>query len=1221
MKNSKILIAICLILSIMMTLASCDLLPLGSTEHECSDANKDHKCDVCSESMGKHADANKDHVCDYGCSQSIGVCEDIDLDHVCDYGCALVIGECADADLDHTCDYGCGKLLGECADADKDHSCDYGCGKSFGECADADFDHACDYGCDKTYGEHADADIDHACDYGCSEGIGECSDEDKDHACDYGCSIVIGEHADADLDHACDYGCAVALGEHADADKNHVCDYGCAVEIGTCEDADLDHACDYGCDKAYGEHADADLDHACDYGCTVALGEHADSDKNHACDYGCSETFGECVDADFDHDCDYGCSKVYGECADADFDHDCDYGCSKVYGECADTDLDHDCDYGCDKVYGECVDADFDHDCDYGCSKVYGEHSDSADDNDHLCDYGCKAILEDCSDVLTDGDHACDVCGADDITSHVYGEWDKNDADTHKQTCNCGSVVTENHQWNDGVQIVAPNCTEDGLKSFECVVCHETKTESVDALGHDIINHEAQEPTCSAIGWDAYETCSRCSYSTKVEKEMLSHSFGWIVDQQPTLDADGIKHEECSVCGEKRNENTPIDKLTCNHPEMTKIDAVAATCLNDGNKEYYFCSGCNKYYSNVEGTLETTVEENVISALGHDMVTDKAVAPDCENTGLTEGSHCSRCDYKIAQEEVAALGHDMVTDKAVAPDCENTGLTEGSHCSRCDHKVAQKEVPALGHDMLVDEAVAPDCLNNGLTEGSHCSRCDHKVAQEIAPALGHNLVTSDAVAPTCMNTGLTAGEYCTRCDYKVEQDVLPVVGHIDADGDKHCDYNGCDVVYYELTVDGVSVVASSDRSSAYPNAYLPGTEFTLVANTYKDVDDKIYMLVGFDLNTVDNRLTNDGSSTVTYTMPAADTSITARYAEANTTFFANASWQSGSNYNPEGMSATLINNSTDPDLEGLSGWSFTIADNTAKTTSKTNNVTAAPITAWGIDNEKLVRFVLKNTGDYDVTVELYGEYFGYVCSTGNVTVPANSVVVAFMDFGPFSGAGTTCDFGIHVREDMTGDGSGTIQLDVVAATAKKYETKVSDFIVTSDKNVFMDFGESNESNTQANVAHASASGMNMRYWDQYGVMYFYGNNNTSDNTYARERGNALGGEAIHLQNGEKFTIYVKVTNLYHAGGGKYSLVFTRGSSSLSGSYLATQTIEFSEYGESHVYKIEIDPSKAGSSDNLQFGLKKAKADGTGGKVNVLVQIASENIFGEEPVNQ
>ena len=1207
MKNSKILIAICLILSVMMTLASCDLLPFGSTEHECIDANKDHKCDTCGESMGKHADANKDHVCDYGCSQSIGVCEDVDLDHACDYGCALVIGECADADLDHACDYGCGKLLGECADADKDHACDHGCGKSFGECEDADLDHACDYGCEKTFGEHADADLDHACDYGCSEGIGECVDADFDHACDYGCSIVVGEHADADLDHACDYGCSVALGEHADADKNHACDYGCSVVIGTCEDADLDHACDYGCDKAYGEHADADLDHACDYGCTVALGEHADSDKNHACDYGCSEAFGECADADLDHDCDYGCSKVYGECADADLDHDCDYGCSKVYGECVDVDLDHA--------------------CDYGCSKVYGEHVDSADDADHLCDYGCKAVLEDCSDVLTDADHVCDVCGAADITSHVYGEWEKNDADTHKKTCNCGDTVTENHQWNDGVQTVAPNCTEDGLKSFECVVCQETKTESVDALGHDIITHEAQDPTCSAIGWDAYETCSRCSYSTKVEKEMIPHSFGWVVDQQPTLDADGIKHEECSVCGEKRNENTPIDKLTCNHPEMAVIEAKSANCTEAGNNEYYYCLDCGKYYSNAEGTLETTVDENVIPALGHDMLVDEAVAPDCENTGLTEGSHCSRCDHKVAQDEVAALGHDMLVDEAVAPDCENTGLTEGSHCSRCDHKVAQEEVAALGHDMLVDEAVAPDCVNTGLTEGSHCSRCDHKVAQEVAPALGHDLVTSDAVAPTCMNTGLTAGEYCTRCDHKVEQEVLPMVGHVDADGDKHCDYDGCDVVYYVLTVDGVSIVASSDNSSAYPNAYLPGTELTLVSNTYKEVNGKTHMLVGLDVNAVDNRLATDGRNTVTFTMPAADTSITAKYAEVDTTFFHDATFRTGTSYKTENWTATKIDGSGDASLEGLSGFSFLIPDNATATDSVVSNLTTAKFTTWGIDQNKLMRFVLRNNSDYDITVELHAEYWGLLVRSGNIVVPANSVVTAFMTAEVFMGQSGTVDMGIHIREDIGGDGSGKVQLDVVAGLAKKYESKPSDIVATGGS--YMQYGETTVNGVthpvEDGAGRASGSGLIMLRYDSWGTMHFFGDYRTG--YYARVRGDMLGDQAIDLKNGEKMVIYVKVTSLTKTPG-SYYLVASRGNNNISEdkARIIEQEINFTGAGDSHVYRIEIDPNvfysdSKGTSANMQLGLVVNDANATSGKTSVIVQIASENIFGEEPVNQ
>ena len=36
--------------------------------------------------------------------------------------------------------------------------------------------------------------------------------------------------------------------------------------------------------------------------------------------------------------------------------------------------------------------------------------------------------------------------------------------------------------------------------------------------GHDRVSHDAKAPTCTEIGWDAYDTCSRCEYSTYVEK-------------------------------------------------------------------------------------------------------------------------------------------------------------------------------------------------------------------------------------------------------------------------------------------------------------------------------------------------------------------------------------------------------------------------------------------------------------------------------------------------------------------------------------------------------------------------------------------------------------------------------------------------------------------------------------------------------------------------------
>ena len=186
-----------------------------------------------------------------------------------------------------------------------------------------------------------------------------------------------------------------------------------------------------------------------------------------------------------------------------------------------------------------------------------------------------------------------------------------------------------------------PTCTEAGVKTITCSVCGDTYTESIDALGHDKISHEAKAPTCTAIGWEAYETCSRCDYTTYNELPKIKHSYNAVVTA-PTCTAAGFTTNTCSVCG-------------------------------------------------------TSYISDEVAALGHDIVVDEAVAPSCTETGLTAGEHCTRCDHKVAQEEVPALGHDMVVDAAVAPSCTETGLTEGSHCSRCDYKVAQEEVPATGH--------------------------------------------------------------------------------------------------------------------------------------------------------------------------------------------------------------------------------------------------------------------------------------------------------------------------------------------------------------------------------------------------------------------------------------------------------------------------------------------------------------------------------------------
>ena len=89
----------------------------------------------------------------------------------------------------------------------------------------------------------------------------------------------------------------------------------------------------------------------------------------------------------------------------------------------------------------------------------------------------------------------CEKCGAE------YGEKDPNNHD----------LVHHDAK--------APSCTEIGWNAYEaCSRCNYTTTyQELPALNHDLEQHAAKAPTCTEIGWDAYETCSRCDYTTYAE--------------------------------------------------------------------------------------------------------------------------------------------------------------------------------------------------------------------------------------------------------------------------------------------------------------------------------------------------------------------------------------------------------------------------------------------------------------------------------------------------------------------------------------------------------------------------------------------------------------------------------------------------------------------------------------------------------------------------------
>ncbi len=96
-------------------------------------------------------------------------------------------------------------------------------------------------------------------------------------------------------------------------------------------------------------------------------------------------------------------------------------------------------------------------------------------------------------------------------------------------TCSaCGDEYVDNvipktgHDYGDGSVVQIATCTDDGLRTYTCANCGDSYDEVLAALGHNLEHHALKLASYTSIGWDAYDECSRCDYSTYQEYPILS---------------------------------------------------------------------------------------------------------------------------------------------------------------------------------------------------------------------------------------------------------------------------------------------------------------------------------------------------------------------------------------------------------------------------------------------------------------------------------------------------------------------------------------------------------------------------------------------------------------------------------------------------------------------------------------------------------------------------
>ena len=266
----------------------------------------------------------------------------------------------------------------------------------------------------------------------------------------------------------------------------------------------------------------------------------------------------------------------------------------------------------------------------------------------------------------------------------------------------------------------APTCTKPGWDAFDtCPRCYYTTFRAIPALKHDLEHHEAKAPTCTEKGWDAYDTCSRCDYTTRKEIPALNHDF--------------VHH-----------------------------DAQAPTCTEKGWNAYETCSRCDY----------TTYAELPAQ---HDLRHHAAKAPTCTGIGWDAYDTCSRCDYTTTYVELPALNHALEQHAAKAPTCTEPGWDAYETCSRCDY-TTRKELPALNHALEQHEAQAPTCTEIGWNAYEACSRfgCNYTTCKEL-PALNHDY-QAVTVAPTCETDGYTVFT-CSHCKDSYTADPTDQLGH------------------------------------------------------------------------------------------------------------------------------------------------------------------------------------------------------------------------------------------------------------------------------------------------------------------------------------------------------------------------------------------------------------------------------------------------------------
>ena len=367
------------------------------------------------------------------------------------------------------------------------------------------------------------------------------------------------------------------------------------------------------------------------------------------------------------------------------------------------------------------------------------------------------------------------------------------------------SVDCTNHEWDEGKVTTKPTCTTKGIKTYTCKNCKTTKTEEVNALGHDYSKDWTidKKATCTEEGSKSHH-CTRCDSkkdTTSISKKEHEWDNG-TVTKESTNKETGIKTFKCKNCNDTKTEVIPVKRDESNVDSEAPVIDVSSVKLSTksattgdtvkisikitDNVEVgraviqlinydtgKIIGWTNLTYNEATELYEYSLEITDDIPNGHWYI-DNIQAYDAANNASMESFKRNEYGFIVTRNnvDVHKWNNGVILQQ---PTCTKKGETI-FECSLC-HETKTEELKALGHDYSKEWTIdkKATCTESG-SKSHHCARCDSKTDVTVIPKTSHNW--NDGVittAPTCTKSGVKTYT-CKDCK-TTKTEVLKALGH------------------------------------------------------------------------------------------------------------------------------------------------------------------------------------------------------------------------------------------------------------------------------------------------------------------------------------------------------------------------------------------------------------------------------------------------------------